>query len=202
MRLLKREKMDDLNNTITYICTIKSGFSEYKGIIGVVIGFFSSFILEKIKFTQNIKLEEARKFLQKKVEIINTVLSYYSKYNFHIKTLHDYYEDELGIPIKEVKEKDIYVKYFLEIIGYLDKNRFFLNDNIVDFINKNLIDHYHAFLLDKKIAEERSNDDDGKKLEEIKNDLFKDPKENFEKLKDMIVEESKLLKEKFEKYVK
>ena len=138
--------MDDLNNTITYICTIKSGFAEYKGIIGVVIGavigFFFNFILEKTKFKQNIKLEEARKFLQKKVEIINTVLAFYSKYLFHIKTLHDYYEDEIGIPIKEVKEKDIYVKYFLEIIGFLDKNRLFSSDEIVKFVDENLINHY------------------------------------------------------------
>ena len=167
------------------------------GAIGTIVGFLSNYFFKKLDRKYEISKEEAKEYLKQQIKVLNKILQLISKYEITIETLHDYYDDEFGVPIKMIKKEDIYEKYFLEIFEYLDSNRFYLEKDIVKKLNSIRKDYYSYILNKKVIISEYDNEDIYKELEKIRILLIKETEKNLNKLIEQI-KDSKSLKSKIQ----
>ena len=180
-----------------FIDLVDKHASAIFGVIGAIGGFFSNYFFKKLDRKYEISKEEAKEYLKQQIKVLNKILQLISKYEITIETLHDYYDDEFGVPIKLITKEDIYEKYFLEIFEYLDSNRFYLEKDIVKKLNSISKDYYSYILNKKVIISEYDNEDIYKELEKIRILLIKETEKNLNKLIEQI-KDSKSLKSKIQ----
>jgi len=169
------------------------------GGIGAIFGFFSNYFFKKIDRKYDISKEEAKEYFKQQREVLNKALQLISEYETTIKTLHDYYENENGMPVKIFTKNDIYEKYFLKIFEYLNANRFYLEEDTIKKLDSIKKDYYTYFLDKKVIISEFNNKDMATELEKKINILVQESEKKFNGLTDQIkMRDSKNFKEKME----
>ena len=135
------------------------------GGIGTIVGLISTYYFKKLDRKYDVSKEEAKEYFKQQREVLNKALQLISEYETTIKTLHDYYENENGVPIKIFTKNDIYEKYFLKIFEYLNANRFYLEEGTIKKLDSLKKDYYTYFLDKKIIISEFNNEDIATKLE-------------------------------------
>jgi len=153
-------------------CFLDKNASAIFGVIGVIFGFLGNYFLQSLNRKYEIMKEEAKEYFKKKRNVLTKTAQLSADYQFKLETLHDFTEDENGIPIGVVKKEDVYVKYFLLIFEYLHVNRFYLEENTIIKLDE-LVGYYHKYkLAEKVIISEKDEDDIADELEELKEKLF------------------------------
>ena len=171
------------------------------GLLGTIVGgigtFFSTYFFKKYDRKNEISKEEAKEYFKQKRIVLNESLKLISKYELIIETLHDFYEDNNGVPVKMITKEDIYSKYFLKIFGYLHSHRLYLEEDTIKRLDS-LKKDYFNFLIGKKIILVEFNDDEKyKSLESLKNNLYTQTVQNFDGLNKKIkYDEIQLFKNK------
>ena len=169
------------------------------GIIGTIIGFIGNFILQKWNQKFEVTKEVAKEYYQQKKNVLEKALQLISDNETKIKTLYDFFEDEYGRLVSEVKKEDIYAKYFLLIFEYLHSHRLYLEDETITKLDK-LVGFYHSYKLDiKVIVSELNSGDRTNEIASKKEKLFQDTEILFNGLKEEIkFDEIRNFKEKLE----
>ena len=129
------------------------------GILGTVIGFFGNYFLQKINQKFEITKDVAQDYYKGKKIVLTKTLQLISNYEFEIKTLHDFIEDDKGVPIGMFKKEDIYTNHFLLIFEYLHSNRIYLEDETIKKLD-NLVSFYHNYILHTKVIKSEMDPDD------------------------------------------
>jgi hypothetical protein len=192
-----------MNETLSIINLIDKHastiFSIISAVIGTLFGFFSNYWFKKLDNKFEITKEISKEYYKDKKNIIEKTLQLISDYETKLATLHDFIEDENGIPIKELKKEDIFTKYFLLIFEYLHSHRFYLENETIVKLDK-LVDLYHHYKLDIKfITSELDPEDIPTEIETRNQKLFEDANVLFNELKEQIkFGEMKNLKAKME----
>ena len=156
------------------------------GLIGVILGgvitFFSNFWLKKKDF----KNEISKEYYKEKRSVISKALEMVYDYEKEIKTLFGYYEDENGIPEKEINKEDVFEKYLSSLITYLNVNRIYLEKDTLKKFNV-LYEFYYQYSLKIKIIKsEYPNDIQLKKITEEKENLYNQTNILLNELNEMI----------------
>jgi len=171
------------------------------GLLGTIVGgigtFFSTYFFKKYDRKNEISKEESKEYFKQKRIVLNESLKLISKYELTIETLHDYYENDNGVPIKIVTKEDIYKKYFLKIFSYLHSHRLYLENSTIEKLNV-LKKAYFNFIVSQKIILVEYNDDEiTKSLEYLKKDLYTETLKEFNSLNEKIkYDEVQLFKDK------
>lgn len=167
-------------------CFLDKNASALFGAVGAIFGFLGNYILQRLNRKHEITKEIAKEYFKEKSDVLRKATQLSINYQFKLETLHDFIEDENGIPIAELKKEDVYVKYFLLIFEYLHANRFYLEEDTIVKLDK-LVDFYHAYKLDEKvIISERDKKDIADELKKLKEKLFQDTQVLFNGLKEQI----------------
>jgi len=169
------------------------------GVIGTVIGFVGNYFLQKWNQKFEITKDVAKEYYKDKKNVLTKAIQLISDYETKLRTLHDFIEDENGMPIGEIKKEDIFAKYFELIFEYLHSHRFYLEEETIKKLDK-LVDFYHKYKLDVKvIISERDAEDISTEIARRKLKLFEDAKVLFNELKEQIkFDEMKNFKAKLE----
>ena len=96
-------------------CFLEKEASAIFGVIGIILGFFGNYILQKLNRKYEITKDEAKEYFKEKRNLLTQTIRLISDYEFKIKTLHNFSEDDNGIPIAELNKEDVFEKYFLLI---------------------------------------------------------------------------------------
>jgi len=156
------------------------------GGIGALFGFFSTYWLKKLDHKYEITKDESKEYFKEKRTVLGKILQYISDYETELKTLHDFIENENGQPIRELKQEDVFEKYFLLIFEYLHSHRFYLNNETIKKLDE-LVDLYHSYKLDiKVIKSELPPEIMFNEITKRKQKLFIDAQVLFNELKEQI----------------
>ena len=120
------------------------------GILGTVVGFFGNYFLQRKNQKFEVTKDVAKDYYKNKKNILVKSLQLIADYESTLNTLHNFIEDDRGVPIREVTKEDIYAKYFILIFEYLHSHRLYLEDETINQLN-NLVDSYHSYQMDINI---------------------------------------------------
>lgn len=144
---------------MNWIDFLDKNSSAIFGLIGTIVGFAGNYFLQKRNHKFEVIKDESKRYFKQKRNVLNNSLKLFTEYETKIETLHDFIEDEYGVPIGIVKKEDIFAKYFKHIYEYLDSNRIFLDEKTIQKLN-NLTQHYYNYILATKVIISEYNDED------------------------------------------
>ena len=169
---------------------IQENTSAIFGLLGTILGgvgtFFSTYFFKKYERKNEISKEEAKEYFKQKRFVLNETLKLISEYEMTKETLHDYYNDENGVPIKIVTKEDIYKKYFLKIFRYLHVNRFYLEEDTIEKLDILKVDYYNFIVGEKVVLNEYHDDEIPDLLETLTRNLYSKTYKNFNILNEEI----------------
>ena len=92
-----------LNHLISFM---DNHASAIFGAIGAIFGFLTNYFFKKFDRKNEISKEEAKEYFKQKRIVLNESLKLISKYELIIETLHDFYEDNNGVPVKMITKEE------------------------------------------------------------------------------------------------
>jgi len=169
------------------------------GVIGTAVGFMGNAILQKWNQKFEVTKDIAKEYYKDKKIVLTKALQLISDYETSMETLHDFIDDEHGVPVKILKKEDVFAKYFKLIFEYLHVHRLYLNSETIKKLDL-LKNNYHNYILESKfITSEMDNEDMSMSFDKLNEKLYQDARINFHKLIEEIkYDEIKNLKEKLE----
>lgn len=156
------------------------------GVLGTVLGFAGNYILQKLNRKHEITKKEAKEYFKEKRNVLTKAIRLIADYEFKMNTLYDFVEDNNGVPIRQLQIEDVFAKYFELIFEYLHSNRFYLEEQTIEKLDR-LVDIYHLYKLDTKvIISEQDDSDIPNAILSRKQQLFSDAQVCFNELKEQV----------------
>ena len=171
---------------MSFIDLLNNHASAIFGAIGAIFGFFTNYFFKKFDRKNEISKEETKEYFKQKRIVLNESLKLISKYQLTIETLHDYYENDYGLPIKIVTKEDIYKKYFLKIFSYLHSHRLYLEESTIEKLDVLKKPYYDFIVQQKIIIAEYDKDEIAESLKNLTSKLYIHTHYNFNVLNEAI----------------
>lgn len=174
------------------IDVLDNNFSLISMVIGAMLGFFSQLYLNKINQKNEITKELSKEYIRTKMDVLGKAVELFQEYELKMKTEMPtyYYDDIWDICVEENNEEIIYWCYFLKVIEYLNKNRFYLDEETIKKLDVIKIKYYYDYKLELNyVINEFSPDDMHEGVLKLQKKLYNKSKKEFEELNKQIIKE-------------